>query len=109
MSAQFSASSRDARRIRAHRVVDRLAANLWGFFFAAAAPDEPQTYFAYVPEINNTCIRLLLPNHTSARLSRLSNDLDTFVRDRVTADPALNQIKVRYLGGEGDSTLPPTM
>ncbi len=78
-----------------------LAANLWGFFFAAAAPDEPQTYFAYAPAINNTCIRLLLPDHTDARLTRLRNDLDTFVRERVTADPALNQIKVRYLGGEG--------
>src|SRR5208282_6874269 len=52
------------------------------------------------PAMNNTCIRLLLPNHTSARLSRLRNDLDVFVRERVAADPALNQIKVRYLGGE---------
>ena len=93
--------SREARRIRAHRVVDQLAANLWGFFFAAAAPDEPQTYFAYAPAINNTCIRLLLPDHTNARLTRLRNDLGAFVRDRVTVDPALNQIKVRYLGGEG--------
>lgn len=79
---------------------NQLSANLWGFFFAAAAPDEPQAYFAYSPAINNTCIRLLLPDHTNARLIRLRRDLDTFVRERVASDPALNQIKVRYLGGE---------
>jgi uncharacterized protein len=79
---------------------NQLSANLWGFFFAAAAPDEPQAYFAYAPAMNNTCIRLLLPNHTSARLIRLRNDLNVFVRERVAADPALSQIKVRYLGGE---------
>jgi hypothetical protein len=50
--------------------------------------------------MNNTCIRLLLPDHINARLTRLRNDLDAFVRERVAADPALNQIKVRYLGGE---------
>jgi predicted RND superfamily exporter protein len=79
---------------------NQLSANLWGFFFAAAAPDEPQAYFAYSPAMNNTCIRLLLPDHTNARLTRLRSDLDAFVRERVAADPALNQIKVRYLGGE---------
>ncbi len=79
---------------------NQLSANLWGFFFAAAAPDEPQAYFAYSPAMNNTCIRLLLPDHTNARLTRLRRDLDAFVRDRVAADPALNQIKVRYIGGE---------
>jgi uncharacterized protein len=76
-----------------------LSANLWGFFFAAAAPDEPQFYFAYSPSMSSTCIRLLLPDHTNARLRKLRNDLDTFVRDRVKPDPALNQVKVSYLGG----------
>jgi predicted RND superfamily exporter protein len=79
---------------------NQLSANLWGFFFAAAAPDEPQAYFAYAPAMNNTCIRLLLPDHTNARLIRLRRDLDAFARERVADDPALDQVKVRYLGGE---------
>lgn len=78
---------------------DILSANLWGFFFAAAAPDEPQFYFAYSPAMSSTCIRLLLPDHTNARLVRLRNDIKTFVHERVEADPALNKVKVSYLGG----------
>ncbi|MGH7840599.1 MAG: efflux RND transporter permease subunit [Candidatus Binataceae bacterium] len=79
---------------------EMLSANLWGFFFGAAAPDEPKTYFAYQPSARNGRILMLLPDHTAARLSRLRSDLDNFVRDRVTPDHALNQVKLRYLGGE---------
>jgi predicted RND superfamily exporter protein len=78
---------------------DILSANLWGFFFAAAAPDEPQFYFADSPAMTSTCIRILMPDHTNARLVRLRNDIKTFVRERVKADPALNEVKVNYLGG----------
>jgi uncharacterized protein len=79
---------------------NQMSATLWAFFFAAAAPGEPQAYFAHSPAMTNTCIRLLLPDHTNARLTRLRRDLDTFVRERVAPDPGLNRIKVRYLGGE---------
>lgn len=76
-----------------------LSANLWGFFFAAAAPDEPQFYFAYSPAMTNTCIRLLLLDHTNAHLVKLRSDIKTFVHERVTADPTLDKVKVSYLGG----------
>lgn len=79
---------------------NQLSANLWGFFFAAAAPDEAQTFFANAPSMTSACIRLLLPDHTYSRLRRLREDLDTFVGERVMPDPALKQVKLRYLGGD---------
>lgn len=77
-----------------------LSAALWGFFFGAAAPDEPQAYFAHSPNMNNACIRLLLPDHSYARLKRLRRDLDAFTRERVAADPGLDKVKLDYIGGD---------
>jgi predicted RND superfamily exporter protein len=79
---------------------DALSASLWGFFFAASAPGEAESYFAIAQSMKNSCIRLLLPDHTYLRLKNLRDDLDSFVRDRVTTDPSLKQVKLRYLGGE---------
>jgi hypothetical protein len=45
-------------------------------------------------------IRLLLADHTYGRLQRLRADLDTFVKNRVVDDPDLQQVKVRYVGGD---------
>jgi hypothetical protein len=79
---------------------DALSAALWGFFFGAAAPDEPQAYFAHSPNMKNSCIRLLLPDHTYARLKRLRSDLDEFTRERLTPDPQLDRVKLVYIGGD---------
>jgi len=77
-----------------------LSASLWGFFFAASAPGEAESYFAISQSMRNSCIRVLLPDHTYTRLKRLREDIDYFVQERVKADPALNQVKLRYIGGE---------
>ncbi len=77
-----------------------LSASLWGFFFAASAPGEAESYFAISQSMRNSCIRVLLPDHTYMRLKKLREDIDHFVKERVTADPALNQVKLRYIGGE---------
>ncbi len=79
---------------------NELSATLWSFFFGASAPDEPQSFFAYSPAMTNACIRVLMPDHTYSRLTRLRADIDAFVRERVAADPQLNQVKFRYLGGD---------
>ena len=50
--------------------------------------------------MTSTCIRVLLPDHTYTRLNRLRDDIKTFVAKRVTPDPGLNKVKVRYLGGK---------
>lgn len=79
---------------------EMLSANLWGFFFGAAAPDEPKAYFAYQPSARNGRILMLLPDHTAARLTRLRADLDSFVQARVASDPGLDKVKLLYIGGE---------
>ncbi|MGH7932046.1 MAG: efflux RND transporter permease subunit [Candidatus Binataceae bacterium] len=79
---------------------DALSANLWGFFFSGTAPDEVYSFFAHSPSMTSSCIRILLPDHTYARLSRLRDDLNTFVRERVAPDPTINHVKVRFLGGD---------
>jgi predicted RND superfamily exporter protein len=79
---------------------ESLSAALWNFFIQSATPDEVTAYFENLTSSRNTCIRLLLPDHTSARLTRLRDDLNYFVRERVLADPELKDIKVHYLGGE---------
>src|SRR5229473_3083781 len=79
---------------------NQLSANLWSFFFGSTAPGEANSFFAYSPAATNTCIRLLLPDHTYTRLTRLRDDLDTFMRERVKADPLLDKVKVRYIGGD---------
>jgi hypothetical protein len=79
---------------------DALSASLWGFFFAASAPGEAESYFAISQSMKNSCIRVLLADHTYARLKKLRADIDYFIKERVQKDPGLNQVKIRYLGGE---------
>jgi len=77
-----------------------LSASLWGFFFAATAPGEAESYFAISQSMKNSCIRLLLPDHTYTRLKRLRKDIANFIQERVATDPGLDQVKLRYIGGE---------
>jgi predicted RND superfamily exporter protein len=77
-----------------------LGGNLWYLFMAGTAPGEMERFFAHTPKMTSTCVRVLLPDHTYTRLNRLRDDIKTFVADRITADPNLNKVTVRYLGGE---------
>jgi predicted RND superfamily exporter protein len=79
---------------------DILSANLWGFFFSGTAPDEVYQFFANSPNMTNTCIRVLLPDHTYKRLHRLRHDVEYFVQHRVKPAPNLSKVKVLYLGGD---------
>jgi uncharacterized protein len=79
---------------------DALSGNLWGFFFSGTAPDEVFSFFATYPIMNNMSIRLLLADHTYARLQRLEADLDRFVKSRVVNVPQLKGVKLRYVGGD---------
>jgi hypothetical protein len=60
---------------------DALSASLWGFFFAASAPERRKAIFDRSVD-EEFCIRLLLPDHTYRRLTRLRADLDSFIRER---------------------------
>jgi uncharacterized protein len=77
-----------------------LGGNLWYMFFGGTAPGEIERFFAYSPHMTNSCVRVLLPDHTYTRLNRVRDDIARFVTERVTPDPALNKVTVQYLGGE---------
>ncbi|HVN90939.1 MAG TPA: MMPL family transporter [Candidatus Binataceae bacterium] len=77
-----------------------LAGNLWYMFLGGTAPGEMERFFAYSPHVINTCFRVFLPDHTYDRLNKLREDLKTFIDQRITPDPMLNHVTVRYLGGE---------
>jgi uncharacterized protein len=77
-----------------------LGGNLWYLFFAGTAPGEMERFFAYSPRMTNTCVRVMLPDHTYSRLNRLRDDIRTFVATRIMPDPNLSKVSVRYLGGE---------
>jgi uncharacterized protein len=79
---------------------DPLSGTLWFFFFSGSAPDEVYTFFGHYPAVTSMSIRLLLSDHTYARLQRLGADVDTFVKDRVAHDARLSKVTVRYLGGD---------
>jgi predicted RND superfamily exporter protein len=79
---------------------EQLSVSLFFFFVQGAAPDQVTAYFENLLSAKNSCVRLLLPDHTSARLARIRRDLDTFVRERVSTDPQLKDIKLQYLGGD---------
>jgi hypothetical protein len=76
-----------------------LGGNLWFMFLSGTAPGEIERFFAHSPKMTSACMRVLLPDHTYSRLNNLRDDIQRFVAERVTPDPALNHVKVSYLGG----------
>jgi predicted RND superfamily exporter protein len=77
-----------------------LGGNLWFMFYGGTAPGEMERFFAHNPHVTNSCIRVLLPDHTYSRLNRLRDDIHRFVLERVAPDPNLSKVKLDYLGGE---------
>jgi predicted RND superfamily exporter protein len=82
-----------------------LTGTIWMMFFSSATSDDIRGFFARSPDMTSSCIRVLLPDQTYARLARLRADLDAFVRARVATDPGLNHIKLLYLGGDAGVVL----
>jgi uncharacterized protein len=68
-------------------------------FYGGTTPGEMERFFANNPHVTNTCIRVLLPDHTYDRLNALRGQIEDFVQLRVKSDQQLKGVKVRYLGG----------
>jgi uncharacterized protein len=75
-----------------------MSGNLWFLFINGSAPGELERFISNRLS-DDTCIRVLLKDHTYDTLNQIREDIKTFVAERVTADPALNQVKVLYVGG----------
>ncbi|HLH78519.1 MAG TPA: MMPL family transporter [Candidatus Binataceae bacterium] len=75
-----------------------LAGNFWAMFRGASAPGEMDDYFSNTMG-TDTCIRILLSDHSQQTLARLSRRLARFQRRYVRSDPALSHVRLNFLGG----------
>jgi predicted RND superfamily exporter protein len=76
----------------------QMSGNLWFLFLNGSAPGELERYISNRMN-NDTCIRVLLKDHTYDTLNEIRARIKDFVAQRVTNDPNLNQVKVLYLAG----------
>jgi predicted RND superfamily exporter protein len=75
-----------------------MSGNLWFLFINGSAPGELERYISNRIS-DDTCIRVLLKDHTYDTLNEIRDRIKAFVAERVTPDPSLNQVKVLYVAG----------
>ena len=75
-----------------------MSGNLWFLFINGSAPGELERYISNRLS-DDTCIRVLLKDHTYDTLNEIRERIKSFVAARVTPDPGLSQVKVLYVGG----------
>ncbi|HEY1852500.1 MAG TPA: MMPL family transporter [Candidatus Binataceae bacterium] len=75
-----------------------MSGNLWFLFINGSAPGELERYISNRLS-DDTCIRVLLKDHTYDTLNEIRERIRSFVAARVTPDPALSQVKVLYVAG----------
>jgi uncharacterized protein len=76
----------------------QVAGNLWYLFLGGTAPGEMEHYIANA-QASNSCIRIMLANHTYQTLADVEAKLSTFVQSRVAHNPAFSKVHVLYMGG----------
>jgi len=75
-----------------------MSGNLWFLYLNGSAPGELERFIS-TRLSNDTCIRVLLRDHTYDTLNRIRDEITQFVNQRVTPDPNLSNVKVKYLAG----------
>jgi uncharacterized protein len=76
----------------------QMSGNLWFLYLNGSAPGELERFISNRSN-NDTCVRVLLADHTYDTLNDLRDRIRYFVAHRVTDDPSLNLVKVHYLAG----------
>jgi uncharacterized protein len=76
----------------------QIAGNLWYLFLGGTAPGEME-HFISTTAANDTCIRIMLANHTYQTLADIQAKLGAFVNTHVASNPQLAKVQVLYLGG----------
>ncbi|HJU11156.1 MAG TPA: MMPL family transporter, partial [Candidatus Binataceae bacterium] len=75
-----------------------MSGNLWFLFLNGSAPGELERFISNRSN-NDTCIRILLHDHTYNTLNNIRSEIGKFVDQRVAPDPNLNHVEVHYLAG----------
>jgi predicted RND superfamily exporter protein len=75
-----------------------MSGNLWFLFLNGSAPGELERFISNRSN-NDTCIRVLLRDHTYDTLNNIRSEIAKFVQERVAPDPDLSQVQVHFLAG----------
>ncbi|MBV8056077.1 MAG: MMPL family transporter [Deltaproteobacteria bacterium] len=75
-----------------------MSGNLWFLFLNGSAPGELERFISNRSN-SDTCVRVLLRDHTYDTLNDIRAEVAKFVEERVTPDPSLNHIEVHFLAG----------
>jgi uncharacterized protein len=75
-----------------------VSGNLWFLYLNGSAPGELERYISGRAN-NDTCIRVLLRDHTYGTLNDIRDRIQAFVDQRVTPDKNLAKVHVDYLAG----------
>jgi uncharacterized protein len=76
----------------------QLSGNLWFLYLNGSAPGELERFISDRSN-HDTCIRILLRDHTYDTLNGLRDRISQFVDERVRNDPELANVHVWYLAG----------
>jgi predicted RND superfamily exporter protein len=76
----------------------QLSGNLWFLYLNGSAPGELERFISDRSN-HDTCIRILLRDHTYDTLNGLRDRISQFVNERVKNDPELTNVHVWYLAG----------
>jgi predicted RND superfamily exporter protein len=75
-----------------------MSGNLWFLFLNGSAPGELERFISNRSN-NDTCIRVLLRDHTYGTLNDIRAEIAKFVQERVAPDPNLSRVEVHFLAG----------
>jgi len=74
------------------------AGNLWYLFASRSAPGGMQRYIVD-SDAKDTCIRVLLRDHTAATLARVQHEIKEFLKSYTDRNPAYARVEVNYMAG----------
>src|SRR5215469_5415626 len=74
------------------------AGNLWYLFLGGTAPGEMQHYISN-NDAKETCIRVMLRDHSAPTLDRVRDEIGTFIKSYVDGNFAYSKVTVSYMAG----------
>ncbi len=79
------------------------AGNLWTMFRAGTAPGDMEAgemeHYISTTDANQTCIRVMLRDHTARTLARVTREIGAFLKSHAHGNPAYSKVTVSYMGG----------
>jgi predicted RND superfamily exporter protein len=74
------------------------AGNLWYLYLGGTAPGDME-HFISNTEAKETCIRVMLSDHTAPTLDRIQREIGDFLNSYAGGNPAYSKVTVSYMAG----------